>query len=261
MKNLWRNSLVILTLTSVSFVTQAQVHGELYFVDYEQQIQNKIIEVSQIMARLERALPNMRSGAQRQTNAKLDEVLSILNSRTSPRPIPGPAPIPGPRPGPGHGLVTVTGSIENTSFMFDVVDAADLATQCSEATNVGNVDDISISVNFGPAQRYHNSSSYWRGETEACIQIASKAIDLGVPPKQSHTYWAMGRIESSSFLFEGYSLRDIMVQCTEHYSNARLGNVDDIVVFDGSAINVEHNSSSYWRNSGDVCNIIIQNIR
>ena len=240
----------------MSLAAHAQRRGNRHAGSFEQQIQDKIVEVSQIMARLERALPNMRSGAQRQTNAKLDEVLAILKSQGPVRP--GPRPTPGPHP---RGTL-ITGSIENVPFTFEAVDATDLAVQCFQTINVGNVDDIKISVDFSPMEHLYNSHSYWKGKGQVCAKIASKAIELGLPHHNSSGYLLMGSIENTSFMFEGYSLREILNQCTDLHANARLGNVDDIhISVNGAPIQHLYNSHSYWRNSGEVCNEIIQLVR
>ena len=178
MNNSWKKAIVLVTLTTVSFSAFAQRRGNRGTArgngSLEQVVQDKIVELNFLTSKIERSLGTMRPAALNAMANKLEEAIQVIKSRGSsgpsypaPTPLPTPTPIPGPHLPPHRGLITVTGSIENKPFMFDVTDAADLAAQCVAANQnrIVNVDEINISVDFGPSRDF-TTSGWWKGEGE-----------------------------------------------------------------------------------------------
>ncbi len=272
MNNSWKKAIVLVTLTTVSFSAFAQRRGNRGTArgngSLEQVVQDKIVELNFLTSKIERSLGTMRPAALNAMANKLEEAIQIIKSRgttgpsyPAPTPLPTPTPIPGPHLPPHRGLITVTGSIENKPFMFDVTDAADLAAQCVAANQnrIVNVDEINISVDFGPSRDF-TTSGWWRGEGEACAAVADKAIQMGLPQKMTAGFFAVGSVEGKSFMLEGYTLRDVMVQCTEFHRMSGIVNADEMTVFNGHKI-VTKKTSGWWSNSGEVCNTLIQAIQ
>lgn len=70
------------------------------------------------------------------------------------------------------GDLSVSGRIEQYSYHFAGRSRADIGEQCYDfAANLGNVDDITVSVNAEPEITLRNGPSYWRTKYEICEQI------------------------------------------------------------------------------------------
>lgn len=76
-----------------------------------------------------------------------------------------------------HDRYVLIGKIENTPYRLRGRDLIELNRECEAhyaATRPGSVDDITVSVNFGPEIVLRNSSSYWRTAFEVCQQIIAR---------------------------------------------------------------------------------------
>lgn len=247
MKSMWKKTIALSAIALATFSVSAQ--------DIEFQTQRKFQQLNGIIQKLEASSQTMNRHQLLRLNGKLDEALDAL--RMGPGPGPGPRP---PRP-PRPRLTTVSGSIENTSFVFDASDSMDLAAQCigQFEGQIGSVDDATVSVNFSEKVTLH-TSGWWKSAGEVCTVIAAKATELGLPAKSGFGYTAIGSIEEQTYMFKGHSLKDILVQCTDFYNNQVRKSVDDITIFNGSEL-VRKHTSGWWSNSNEVCNVIIQEIK
>ncbi len=159
---------------------------------------------------------------------------------------------------PTMNLVTVTGSIENQSFMYEVVGVQDLAAQCIQQFNRSGVqvDDAAVAVDFGSNQKIH-TSGWWKSAGEVCSEIAKKAKLAGLSSEQISPVMASGAIENTSFSFAGNSKGELMRQCTDLVAEKNINQVDDIVVIGNSNFKRLH-TSGWWRSANDICTLIVQ---
>lgn len=245
MKNKWGKVLVIGLLATTSFTAHSR--------GIEQKIENKINRIQAMTDRMQRALYSMNQRELNQTHKKLKQAIQALKGNSGPtRPTP-----PTPRP-PHNRLVTVTGSIENQSFMLDVTNSIDFANQCiAQFAHLGQTDEAKVSVNFGTSQKI-TTSKWWYSAGEVCANLAAKAVELGLPTN-NYEIATVGAIENKTFSFAGNSLREIMMQCTQFYHDSNLGSTDEVVIFNGTT-KVKKTTSGWWYNSNDVCEKIIQEL-
>jgi hypothetical protein len=186
---------------------------------------------------------------------KLNDINSIIRNTNPPPP---PAPPPQPRG------VVFKGKFETAEFTFEARDLYQLNTQCTTfvlSNGLTNVDDISVSVNFGPIQILRNTSSYWKTPYQICAQLNPIAQAAGLQAPRGQTI-VVGSIETVDFEFAGYNVADISRQCEMLVnSKSSLSNVDDIImsVNFGTPL-VLRNTSGYWKGAFEICNQIIQKL-
>jgi hypothetical protein len=217
--------------------------------DMETRVERKIGRLKNVIQRIEQNIYSMNREVLQNTERNLKTAIATLRNR-------------GGGDGGGTGRrTTVSGSIESTSFVFDVRDAMDLAYQCVSQFKgkLGNSDDATVSVNFSAERKLH-TSGWWRSAGEVCGEIAAASVTMGLKPKTGYSFTAIGTIEAKSFAFQGNSLRDVLLQCTDFYNAEVAGNVDDLTVFNGTEF-VKNHTSGWWTNANQVCTIIIQQIK
>jgi hypothetical protein len=179
-------------------------------------------------------------------------------------PIP-PQPVPQPIPQPPPSIrYIVAGSIENSPYSFQISNLAELHDQCVAfvvSNNISSVDDISVSINFGQTRNLRNGADYWRGANTICQQVILVARESGISYGGfGHTI--IGTIESRDYKFSGWDLVTISNQCTDFVNQNSLSSVDDITLsVDFGPVQKLRNGASYWQNSFEICQQILQQIR
>ncbi len=178
------------------------------------------------------------------------------------RPAPYPDPAKPPtRPSPPSYGNSIRGQIENQSFNFDGSSRQDIFDQCVafvQSKGLIKVDDISVSVNFRDAVVLRNSSSYWNGAGEVCLQVNDVLIREGIQADRSLLSFD-GAMETYGFSFRGRSFAEVSTQCEAFVKAKGLSQVDDIVVsVNMEPLKVLRNSSSYWRGSFEICQQVLQ---
>jgi len=153
--------------------------------------------------------------------------------------------------------VNVQGTIEYTSFNFDVASTTDLYAACvafAQSHRFEHNDDATVVVDYGQLQTLRNGLSYWSAE-ETCGEIVNAARSSGRLDDNSQ-WMVIGKIEQYPYTFSGWSRQDIGKQCYDFAAN--LSFVDDITV----SINfgrkiILRNGSSYWRTKYEICEQIL----
>jgi len=198
----------------------------------------------------------------RRVNELLREISRTMNNNGSQPPPYNPPPY---NPPPPVGRYSIAGVIENSTFNFTVLNLQELYEQCAtfvQANRITSVDDISISVNYGPTRTVKNNTSYWKGTIQICMQITGIAKSEGVYYNPSHGRSVIGTIENLEFNFRAYDIPSLSDQCTQFVNNSNIKSVDDITMsIDFGQTIVLRNNTSYWKNSFEICQQIIQNIR
>ncbi len=267
-------SLILLSTLTIGTKVFAD-HGEL-----ERKVQRKISRIENILNQISRETYSMSEYELQAVNDKLRFALKELKTNddhdhghgggryerppyngggTYPRPdrsYPPRRPLP-----PVEQLVTVTGTIENMSFMIDASNASDLAYKCAKQFEgrMQSADEATVSVSFGMRANL-STSGWWRSSGEVCAVIATKAAQLGLPTTSvSNEITAVGSVENITLALKGFSLKDLHVQCTDTLSRSRSSSVDELTVFNGVNI-VKRKTSGWWRSSGEVCNLIVSNL-
>lgn len=197
----------------------------------------------------------------RRVNELMREISRTMSNGSQPPPY-NPPPY---NPAPPTSRYTIAGVIENSTFNFSVFNLQELYDQCAifvQDNRISTVDDISISVNYGPTRSVKNNNSYWRGMSQICMQMTALAKADGVYYNPSAGRSVIGTIETFEFNFRAYDKASLSDQCTQFVNGNNIRSVDDIVmsVDFGQAI-VLKNNTSYWKNSFEICQQIIQNIR
>lgn len=241
---------MLVSVTCSAALAQQDLSGRLY---------ERSARVNELIRQNATRLDNQ---TQRQVLEQLSAIETLIARGGRPNPYPGnPAP-PTPPPPPGGARYLVRGDIESKGFTFEVTNLLSLYTQCTDfvKNQIGNssVDDINISIDFGPVQKLRNSSSYWKGEAQVCNQIVEVARKSGITYDNSELAY-IGTIEQQSFMFRGYSLLDINKQCESFVNSSSLSSVDDITVsVNLGPVKTLRNSSSYWKGSFEICQQILQ---
>lgn len=77
-------------------------------------------------------------------------------------------------------LIDVYGTLENRQLSIRASNKAEALSQCySQAANIGQIDDMTISVNNSPLRALRNGSSYWRNASQICL-VVMQQIDAVV---------------------------------------------------------------------------------
>lgn len=177
-------------------------------------------------------------------------------------------------------LYLISGRVETTPFVFVASFSDDIRTQCKEFYTTlpgkSTVDEIYTSINGKAEQRTYNSSSYYSSESTLCdallgavsstilsrseIELKMKvdAINqenITAKANSSTGYLVEGRFETMDYAFFGHTSDDIFDKCSKFYENIpSKGTVDEIYwKVASSSLEKIYNSSSFWKNSDEVC--------
>lgn len=255
--------LILVTAVAFSFCSAQADHDDLT---------NRLYDRSdRVQSLIRQNAHRLDEQSQRQILEHLRAIENLASQGDRPAPYPGPGPGPSPRPIPGplpppppsQLRQSVRGDIESKVFNFEVMDLLDLHNQCTSfvAQQVGSnasVDDINVSINYGPSRTLRNSSSYWKGEAHICAQIEEVARGQGLTYRGPWITYT-GTIESTSFMFSAVSIADLGRQCDEFVNRNGISSVDDITVsVNLGPLKTLRNSSSYWKNSFEICQQILQ---
>jgi hypothetical protein len=237
----------------LTFLTQGhgQVGRRRGTADLEAEVLKKIQGLEVVLQKIKGRVFLMNQNQLELNSQKLEDALDVMTPR---------------RAGSGGQYeteLTVSGSIENHPFAFQVVDTMDLANKCYAhftTIRMSFIDNIAVSTDFSTEQRQQKSSGYWQ-LGEACGIIASIALDQGLPAPRAFGFQAIGTIENETFQFSGAGLSDILNQCTSFVQKSNISFMDNFWVFNGAVIGSKRKAQGYWRTSTEVCNLIIQEIK
>ncbi|MFN9069188.1 MAG: hypothetical protein ACK5V3_18335 [Bdellovibrionales bacterium] len=194
-------------------------------------------------------------------NEKLDEIREIVRNGGSNPVMPNPPPYTPPQPQ----VINVRGVMETVDFNFDVRDLQGLFQQCTafvRSRSFSQVDDIKVTVNFGSLQTLRNNESYWKGETEICMQVVEVARRANVPVSYDGRTTVFGAVETVEFSFVGTSKAELFRQCENFINSRNLLQVDDIkIVTNLGSLRVLRNNESYWRGAVEICTQVLRDVR
>ena len=207
---------------------------------------------------------NLSSEQLRLVNEKLHEIREIVRGYDNGggRPHPVPVPVPQPNPPPYSQRQLVRGTVENVEFSFEVEDLMGLHQQCVAFVSskaLLSVDDIQVSINFGPIETLRNAADYWKGANRVCAQIEQKAKARGLALPRTGQWILIGTVETVDFSFTGYDKIEINRQCENFLNQKGLRSVDDIVVSTNfGSEQVLRNAADYWKNNIEICSQIMK---
>lgn len=197
----------------------------------------------------------------REISALLSEIQNIARGRSGGGYYPG-------RPGGGqHGqrLSTVVAEIQDDQYSWRAGNTRDLLLQCIEARkrrSVGNVDVISVSIDYGDAVR-ERTSGWYRGILSQCGVVAKLAQNAGLNSGNSYgpttVAFSVDNDDDHLHIIEGHSAGEIGDKCMSEFSF--VGNYDNIEInVDGKAI-VKQTTSGWWRSSAEACRMVVKAAR
>ncbi|GEM_PF-3340664 len=177
------------------------------------------------------------------------------NPNPYPNPNPNPYPNPNPGPNPSYGM-TVTAIVENTLVVLQGVSNGDLYNQCMQRVPNSAVDEITMVTNNGAVRRLVNSSSYWNRATDTCNVIMSNIVNEASYNTMIDVY---GSLENRQLSIRASSKADALSQCYSQAAN--MGQIDDMSIsVNNSPLRQLRNNSSYWKNAGQICLVVMQQI-
>ncbi len=213
------------------------------------EVDQQIRQVQSKLSRLQNRLNSMPQNRLRKLSTKLDKIQGLLRGGNSGGPI-------GRR-------VTISGNIESSSFVYEVSDSFDLARNCINEFKgkLRSVNEMRLSVNFRPQVSLKKSLGWWAGAGDYCSKLSEAAFNEGLRAPRFGSFAVAGSIGSTAFIFEGYSLRDVLLQCNDFYTRSKLRLVDEVTIFNGERRVVKEKSPGWWSSSSEVCNMIVQELR
>lgn len=227
---------------------------------FAQNLESEVVRKAYSVAdELNQKSGRMNPGKLQDINVRLDEIKDLIQGR-------GQGGGGGGRP--GRGGMSFRGMIEQTTFDFNARDLGDVFESCETlvVSKVGasvSVDDISLSLDFGNEMKIRNSSSYWKGPYQVCMQLVNVARQAGLRSREAYLT-VVGKVEDREIRLAGNTLRDLNQQC-ESFVNNTLGSsvsVDDIELsINYEASITKRNSSSYWKGPFEVCQQVLSSLR
>lgn len=173
-----------------------------------------------------------------------------------PNPYPYPNPNPGPSPYPGNFGMEVTAIIENRLVVLQGYSNSDIFNQCMQQVPNSAADEITMVTNNSSTRRLVNNTSYWSRTADIC-----NVIMTNISNEASYNSFidVFGTLENRSLSIRASSKADALSQC---YSQAAsIGSIDDISIsVNNSQLRQLRNSSSYWKNAGEICFVVMQQI-
>lgn len=177
-------------------------------------------------------------------------------TRHNPAPNPNPYPNPNPNPYPGNYGLSVTAIVENQLVVLQGYSNSDIYNQCMQRVPNFAVDEITMVTNNSAVRRLVNSSSYWNRASDICNVIMN---NISNEASYNTMIDAYGSIENRSFSIRANSKSEALAQCHAQASN--VGSIDDISVsVNNSQMRLLNNRTGYWKNAGQICDIIMQQI-
>ena len=154
---------------------------------------------------------------------------------------------------------TVNGSVERTSFLYQVVDKVQFFDKCARQFNgITQADDMSIAINFNNEQVLRNSSAYWVGTGGVCAKLTQSLKRTSVPSNLTGQITVQGTIEKQLVNIKANSKVEVMKQCSRIVRENNINQADDInIIVDGERVKNLRNSSSHWRGS-EICNELVK---
>ncbi|MFY7991778.1 MAG: hypothetical protein ACOVP4_00680 [Bacteriovoracaceae bacterium] len=173
-----------------------------------------------------------------------------------PYPNPQPNPNPYPNPGPGNYGMEVTAIVENRLVVLQGYSRGDLFNQCMQQVPNLAVDEITMVTNNSSTRRLVNNTSYWNRTADICNVIMT---NISNEVSYSSFIDVFGTLENRSLSIRTSSKADALSQC---YSQAAsIGSIDDISIsVNNSQLRQLRNNSSYWKNAGEICFVVMQQI-
>jgi hypothetical protein len=178
------------------------------------------------------------------------------NPNPYPNPNPNPYPNPNPNPYPGNYGMTVTAIVENTLVVLQGYSNGDIFNQCMQRVPNTAVDEITMVTNNSAVRRLVNSSSYWNRAADTCTVIMNNISNEASYNTMIDVY---GTLENRPLSIRASSKADALSQC--YSQSANIGQIDDMSIsVNNSPLRVLRNQSSYWKNAGQVCLVVMQQI-
>lgn len=182
------------------------------------------------------------------------ESVPVVSHPTPPNPYPNPNPNPGPIPGQNN--IQITAIVENSLITLRGYSNGELFNQCMSSVPHSSVDDILMVTNNNNVIRLRNNSSYWRRPVEICNTIMANVNNAFSRPTAIDVY---GSFENRQFTINTSRKTVALEQCYNQTRN--LGSIDDIYMsVNNSQMNHLRNNSSYWRNSLEICHVVMNQI-
>lgn len=166
---------------------------------------------------------------------------------------------------PGGGrLDTVTVEIENDEYTWRVRDTRDLLLQCLEARKGrgGNIDDISVSINYRSALKVRNSG-WWRGALTVCGELAKLSARAGLQKSESFgptlVVFSVEDKDSHTHIIRGHSASEIGDKCMRELQYT--GTYDDVEININGDTVVRERNTGWWSGTAEACRMVVRAAR